>query len=149
MDPGVVAIFIPIVAIVGGIAVAIAAIVSRQRTRQLEIQERIAMIQKGLVPAPEVDPPAFERAMSRIALAHSAPPAGRLRRGGITLVGVGLGLMLLIRLAGRESPSTAIGVGGFFVVIGLALLINSLLEHKPRPATPTESPIPPQSADPN
>ena len=33
--------------------------------RELEVRERIAMIERGLVPPPEVDPRGFDRAMDR------------------------------------------------------------------------------------
>ena len=66
------------------------------------MRERIAMIERGLVPPPEVDPRGFDRAMSRYDRYASAPP-GRHRRAGVTLMGVGFGLMVLIGVAG-ESP---------------------------------------------
>ena len=47
MDAGVVTVFIPIVAIIGGISVAIASILAKSKIRQLEIRERIAMIERG------------------------------------------------------------------------------------------------------
>jgi hypothetical protein len=56
---------IPIVAIIGAFVTAIVATLSRARVRELEIRERIAMIEKGLVPPPEVDPHGFDRAMDR------------------------------------------------------------------------------------
>jgi hypothetical protein len=123
---------IPIVAIIGGCAVAIVGTLSRQRIRELEIRERIAMIEKGLVPPPEVDPRGFDRVMDRQQLyarrlRDRAP--GRHRRVGITLIGVGFGLMVLLSFAG-EHPKDGIGVGGFLVVIGVAFLINGLLESR-------------------
>lgn len=141
----IVAMLVPIVAIVGGIAVAIASILAKEKTRQLEIRERIAMIEKGLVPPPEVDPRGFDRAMGR--LEHRPGQArARHRRGGIMLIGVGFGLMLLIGVAG-DNVGAAIGVGGFLVVLGLALLLNSWLEARsaqspssPLPSGPTEPP---------
>ena len=57
--------------------------------------------------------------------AEHAP--GRHRRAGVTLMGIGFGLMVLIGFAG-ESPSSAVGVGGFVVILGLAFFINSLFE---------------------
>jgi hypothetical protein len=141
---------VPIVAILAGCTVAIVGTLARNRVRELEIRERIAMIEKGLVPPPEVDPRGFERAMAHQDLyAHHARnrPHGRHRRGGITLIGVGLGLMVLIALAG-EGPRSAIGVGGFLVIMGLAFLINGLFESRdmrempppfPAPAPPTTS----------
>jgi len=56
---------IPVVAIIGGISVAITSIRAEARLRELRIRERIAMIEKGLVPSPEVDPRGFDRAMGR------------------------------------------------------------------------------------
>ena len=39
---------------------------SRARVRELEVRERIAMIERGLVPPPEVDPRGFDRAMDSL-----------------------------------------------------------------------------------
>ena len=139
-----------VVAILAGCTVAIVGTLARNRVRELEIRERIAMIEKGLVPPPEVDPRGFERAMAHQDLyAQQARnrPHGRHRRGGITLIGVGLGLMVLIALAG-EGPRSAIGVGGFLVIMGLAFLINGLFESRDMrelPPTFPGSPVPPST----
>jgi uncharacterized membrane protein len=86
------------------------------------------MIEKGLVPAPEADPRGFDRAMARY---DRRPAVGgyRHRRAGVTLIGVGLGVMMLITFAG-EQPRQGIGVGGVFVMLGLAFVVNSLLEQR-------------------
>src|SRR5438105_1099162 len=100
---------IPIVAIIGAFTTAIIATLSRARVRELEIRERIAMIEKGLVPPPEVDPHGFDRAMDRYdRLRTPGMRPRRHRSAGVTLMGVGFGLMVLIAFAG-ESPSAAIG----------------------------------------
>ena len=89
------------------------------------------MIERGLVPPPEVDPRGFDRAMDRYDRLdrnrHRAP--GRHRRAGVTLMGVGFGLMLLISIAG-DNPSAGVGTGGFLVIIGLAFFINSLFDYR-------------------
>jgi hypothetical protein len=59
----------------------------------------------------------------------------RHRSAGVTLMGVGFGLMVLITFAG-ESPSSALGVGGFLVVIGFAFFLNSLFEPRQDPLVP-------------
>lgn len=132
--PIIVAFLIPIVAIIGGISVAIASIISKGKLRELQIRERIALIEKGLVPPPEVDPAGFDRAMSRhersTGSGHGMKPA--LRRAGIMLMSVGLGLVLLISVAG-SSVRTGVGVGGFLVIVGFAFLVNSLLESHDQP----------------
>ena len=131
------AVFIPIVGIIGGISVAIVGIISRMRLRELRIRERIAMIEKGLVPSPEVDPAGFDRAMRRVDRV-GGHGRGKHRRAGITIIGVGLGLMVLIALTG-DTVRAAIGVGGFLVILGLAFLINSLFEQQDNHPT-----VPPQ-----
>jgi len=57
---------IPIISIVAVFVLLIVRTLARARVRELEIRERIAMIERGLVPAPEVDPRGFDRAMSRL-----------------------------------------------------------------------------------
>ena len=139
---------IPIVAILAGCTVAIVGTLARNRVRELEIRERIAMIEKGLVPPPEVDPRGFERAMAHQDL-HAyqtrSRPSGRHRRGGITLIGVGLGLMVLIALPGGD-PRSALGVGGFLVIMGLAFLINGRFESREWRQMPPISPGSPSSS---
>lgn len=137
-------VFIPIVAILGAFATAIAATRARARVRELEIRERIAMIEKGLMPPPEVDPHGFDRAMDRYDSMKWSTSAARHRSAGIVLVGIGIGLFLMIAIAGQE-PNAGIGVGGFLAVLGLAFLINSFFERR-RPAD--ARPGAPGTADP-
>ena len=89
---------VPIVAILAGCTVAIVGTLARNRVRELEIRERIAMIEKGLVPPPEVDPRGFERAMAaqdRLVHRSRHRPSGRHREGHHAH-GVGFGLMVLM-----------------------------------------------------
>jgi hypothetical protein len=132
---------IPIVAIVGAFLLIIIRTVLRTRVRELEIRERIAMIERGLVPPPEVDPRGFDRAMSRLERREYRHGSGRHRRAGVTLMGVGFGLMVLIAFTSDET-SVAIGVGGFLVMIGIAFFINSLIDGGGRYETRG---MPPQS----
>ena len=129
---------IPIVAIIGAFTYAIVQTLSRGRVRELEVRERIAMIEQGLVPPPEVDPRGFDRAMDRYDRQRDRSSV-RHRRAGVTLMGVGFGLMLLIGVAG-DSMSAGIGVGGFLVIMGLAFFINSLFEQQNDPYPPTSRP---------
>jgi hypothetical protein len=141
-------IMIPITAIIGAFVFIIVKTLVKARVRELEIKERIAMIERGLVPAPEVDPRGFDRAISRIERRESRRGSGRHRRVGVTLIGVGFGLMLLIGVGG-SSLAEGIGVGGFLVIMGVAYVINSFFEqqggesHPPadyRPAAPSSQP---------
>ena len=147
---------IPIVAIIGGITAAIVSTVMRSRVRELEIRERIAMIERGLVPPPEKDPQGFDRAMNHYAQVRGQAAEwrggrtpGRYRSAGITMMGVGLGLMVMITFAGND-VNAGIGVGGFIALIGLAFFINSLFgsRYEPLVVPPTsrESTEPPHTS---
>jgi hypothetical protein len=145
---------IPISVILGVFVLMVVRTVVRARVRELEIRERIAMIERGLVPAPEVDPRGFDRAMTRLERREYRSGSGRHRRAGVTLMGVGFGLMVLIAFTANET-SVAIGVGGFLVVIGIAFFINSLIDGgsfdaRPAPTQPfgTPSGAPAAPADP-
>jgi hypothetical protein len=129
---------IPIVAIIGAFATAIVQSIQRARIRELEIRERIAMIERGLMPPPEVDPRGFDRAMHRYDRLSVSSSAGRHRRAGIVLMGVGVGMMILIGFSG--APDEGLGIGGFLCVLGLAFLINSLFELRQPSAPPTSGP---------
>jgi hypothetical protein len=137
---------IPILSIIGSFTYVIVLTLSRARVRELEVRERIAMIERGLVPAPEVDPRGFDRAMRRLDR-HEYRGSGRHQRAGVTLMGVGFGLMVLIGVA-FGNMSAGFGVGGFLVIMGLAFFINSRFEH-PRDGVPpggsrsTSSPVGP------
>jgi hypothetical protein len=134
-------IWIPIVAIVGGITVAIVKSISMARVRELEVRERIAMIEKGLIPPPESNPRGFERAMEVVdrlgrpydddwydRYARRRGPE-RHRSAGITLMGIGFGVMFMLTLAAGE-PQRGIGVGGFLIILGIAFFINGVLERR-------------------
>jgi hypothetical protein len=142
---------IPIVGTICTFAFIIVLTLSRARVRELEVRERIAMIERGLVPPPEVDPRGFDRAMHRYERVRYRSP-GRHRRAGVTLIGVGFGLVMLIGVAGGEM-NAGIGVGGFFVIMGLAFFINGLFDHPgeeyppmpSRPAPGGSGPITPEA----
>jgi hypothetical protein len=136
---------IPIVAIIGSFTYIIVLTLSRARVRELEVRERIAMIERGLVPAPEVDPRGFDHAMSRLERHEYRHGSGRHQRAGVTLMGVGFGLMVLIGVA-FGNPSSGFGVGGFLVIMGLAFFINSRFasardDHSPA-SSRSASPLP-------
>jgi len=131
--------WIPITAIIGAFIYAIIHAIVRGRVRELEVRERIAMIERGLVPPPEVDPRGFDRVMQRIERHEVRSGAGRHRRAGVTLMGVGFGLMVLIAFAGGDAHS-AIGVGGFLAVVGFAFFINSLIDDRQEPMAPLSPP---------
>jgi len=155
---------IPIVGTICTFVYVIVLTLSRARVRELEVRERIAMIERGLVPPPEVDPRGFDREMDRHArrydrrYARFSSRSVRHRRSGVTVMGIGLGLMVLIAFAGGD-PNVAVGVGGAILVLGVAFFINGMLdtsEEPPAPfgqryatpSTPPGAPMPPVTAAP-
>ena len=154
---------IPIAGIVGGISLAIYKTAAIARVRELEVRERIAMIEKGLIPSPESNPRGFEQAMSAMArgaerdwyddpqfrsfiLHRHYRRAERQRGAGVTLMGIGFGLMLMLAFAAGE-PERGLGIGGFMVLLGFAFFVNSLFERRERTrndAFPGQPPPPSQ-----
>ncbi len=127
---------VPIVAIIGSFVTAIVQSLARARVRELEIRERIAMIERGLVPSPESDPRKFDQFMDRFdrydrrEMRHwGRHSPERYRRAGLILIGVGVGLMLLI---GLQSPREGIGVGGFLACLGAAFFLSSYFDGASR-----------------
>ena len=126
---------IAVIAVIGGIASAMFASAQRTRIRELEIRERIAMIERGMVPPPETDPGGFERRMRAIDHVQDHHVGARFRAGGIMVGSVGLGLMTFLWFVG--APRVGVGLGGFLVFIGLGLLLNSALAAPRRVDPPT------------
>jgi hypothetical protein len=133
---------IPIVAIAAWALMRIVSTVMQSRVRELEVRERIAMIEKGLVPPPEVDPVGFDRELSRRdrgisdsgsrGISESSYRSScRHRRIGVTVAFVGLGLMVMLYPSFR--------VGGFLLVLGIGFLVNSLLFERTPPDPPRPS----------
>ena len=111
--------------ILSGVAVIWMAMQSRRQIREMEHKERLAMIERGLVPPPEVDPAAFERRFSG-SRAVASPGADRARSGGVILIAFGLALMFMLSFA-AGAPGIGVGIGGAFALLGAGFFVNSLL----------------------
>jgi Flp pilus assembly protein TadB len=129
---------IPVVAIAGGIMVAIVSTIAKGRVRELEIRERIAMIERGLVPPPEADPVGFERSLRSVEGMQYRHSGARHRSAGIIVMSIGFGLMLLISFTSGEA-GIGIGVGGFLVILGIGLFVVSLFSSPTLPLPPAEA----------
>ena len=128
-----------LVSLVGGVVIIV--VIVQQRTKKLEMQhrERMAMIERWLMPSPETDPAGFE------AVAGRPRAAPRYISLGVAVIGIGMALMLIIGFAGGE-PAAALGVGGAVVMLGAAFLVNALLQRGYRPAPPSGTSWPPGSS---
>ena len=147
-----------VIFVVGGVVLMIAAMNNRRRLIEIVHRERVAMIERGLVPAPELDPAGFEAAAGLGPRRAGSAPGERYRTAGVIMIGLGLGLMVLLTFAAGV-PDIGIGVGGAWAVLGAALLLNYFLVSRRdldtfpgstqwRPPTPREPPVPPPNVMP-
>lgn len=114
IHPEHIAIFIPILAVVGGVLIAITAIIISGRKKDLEHRERIVAMEKGL-PVPEPTP-------DRRKPVHSSR-----RAAGLVMTGIGLSLWIAISTAEGSKE----GVWGLIpLFIGLGLIIASVLDKR-------------------
>ena len=112
--------------IFAGVAVLWMAMQSRRRFREMEHRERLAMIERGLIPSPELDPAAFERRTNVAPPTPEPQTTTRARSTGVMLIGFGLGLMILLAFA-FEVPEVGVGLGGAFALLGAAFVVNAML----------------------
>jgi hypothetical protein len=110
------ALLIPIVSILGGITIAIVAIIMASRKKELEHKERIIAMEKGIeIPVNRPEPK------------QSRPKHRTHRTAGLvtTFVGVALSFAMFV------SGGAVAGVWGLpILAVGLGLLVSSLIERK-------------------
>jgi hypothetical protein len=119
IDPAVLGILIPIVAILGGFTVAIVAIIMKGKEEELRRRERIIAMEKGLPLPPEPVPEAKK------------PNYARTRTWGLVLTFIGIALVVSIMVSSEGSPRHGIW-GGVVLALGLALLISATLQKRER-----------------
>ena len=112
-----------------GMFVIFLAMKQRSESLEREHRERMAMIERGHVPAAAVP----ER---------RGPPTLSMSLG-IIIVGLGLALMTIIGIAAGE-VGVGVGIGGAIVIVGAAFIVRSLIVRPADPAfTPASVPPPP------
>ena len=126
----IVALSIPIVAIIGGITAGIIRTLGRQRLIELAQRERIAAIERGVDPAKLAPLPVTALDDEPEGLIMSQFERDRRRAqgllvGGIVTTAVGLGLMAFLNI--MEDHGNAWAVGIIPAAIGVALLLSSFL----------------------
>lgn len=114
IDAEVIAVFIPIVGVLGGVFIAVTAVVMNGRRKELEHRERIIAMEKGIaIPAPVVE---TER-----------PKYSGRRANGLVMTGIGLALT--IALWAEEGAEG--GLWGLIpMFIGIGLLIAGSLDKR-------------------
>jgi hypothetical protein len=135
------AIFINVAVIGGGVLIILMAMYQRGRAREMQHRERLAMIERGLAPSPEQNPAAFDDAGS---LSRRSPATGI----GVVIAAIGFGLTLIIGITANEVEA-AIGVGGAIIVLGVAFIVLGELQRRSPSLARRSHPAPPanHSAD--
>jgi len=139
-----------------GLTIIVMGMYGRQRRLEMQHKERLAMIEKGLVPPPDGTAEANELARTYVGAVLGArdraipldsrgrvmlflPKREKYRTAGITMIGFGGALMLILMFAANE-PGVALGVGGAFMALGASGLAtsppNKLLRMNAAPAQP-------------
>ena len=101
------------------------------RAREHAHRERLAMIEKGLVPPPESDPGQFERLMAFNPGHGMETRADHSRRVGILLVALSIGFAVMMYFL-NEDIGRGVGVGAVLFTIGVAFLVNAMFESRGR-----------------
>jgi len=139
--------------IIGGFSLVWMAMQSRRHFREMEHRERLAMIEHGLMPSPERDPAAFERAIvHRTGVLTDRP--SRARTAGVMMIALGIAFAFLMGFATRE-PAIGIGLGGAFAILGAGFFVMASLSSdrhgyvpptyvSPRAPIRSDQPPPPQ-----
>jgi hypothetical protein len=125
---------LPLIAVFGVLVLGAYLIWRRGKLAEMTHRERLAMIERGLAPPPEIS----DREKTMTAL--SSPDSNgtrvepldsrthRFRSVGVTLIGIGVALMLIIGVA-ADAPESGIGVGGAFAALGAAMVVNAYLDR--------------------
>lgn len=139
-------------ALAAGVLIIVLALRYRARSMEMLHRERLAMIERGLVPPPEVNP-------AHVAWRGEAPRPGdrgsaRALTAGIVIIALGFAFMTLIGVA-ANTPDVAVGLGGAIAIIGVSLVVISLVRRHlspaappaPAPVAPSPEPKPPARID--
>ncbi len=127
---------IPVAVLVAMFALAAFWISRRSRMRELAHRERLAMIEKGLLPPAELFPggaPVVTLGAAEPSVTTSKA-ALRFRTAGVMFVGIGVALALIVGVA-AGSPSVGLGLGGAIVALGAAMIVNGVLGAREPQAT--------------
>jgi hypothetical protein len=117
IGPEVIAVMIPIVAILGTFAVVIVAIIIEGRKKDLQHKERLFALEKGL-PLPE--PPEKE----------TKPVYATRRSWGLVWLGLGIALTIALAVTPGAREENAWGWGLIPLFIGAGLIVASVLDKK-------------------
>jgi hypothetical protein len=130
---------LPIAVMITGVVILLAGLRHRAKMLELVHRERVAMIERGMMP-PELNPILAESHRLR----DGGAARGRSFSVGILVVGFGLALMTVIAIAGGDTTS-GVGIGGAIAILGAAFIVRSVLTSAPQrmpPSAPSSTPQP-------
>jgi len=114
IGPDTIALSIPILAVCGGVLIAITAIIVNGRKKEQEHRERLVAMEKGLTPPPP--PVEVER-----------PKYSSRRANGLVMTGIGLALTIAMTIA--DGPES--GCWGLIpLFIGIGLLVAGAIDKR-------------------
>jgi hypothetical protein len=114
IGPDTIALSIPILAVCGGVLIAITAIIVNGRKKEQEHRERLVAMEKGLTPPPP--PIEVER-----------PKYSSRRANGLVMTGIGLALTIAMTIA--DGPES--GCWGLIpLFIGIGLLVAGAIDKR-------------------
>jgi hypothetical protein len=119
IDAGVVALLIPIVAVVGGMAIAIVGVITKSKEEELKHKERIIAMEKG-IPIPESAPcrPKVDK-----------PRYLAIRAWGLVITLIGVALIVSIAIGQQDDPRH--GIWGLIPTgLGIGLLMAAWFEKR-------------------
>ena len=126
---------LPIAVMITGVVVVMAGLRHRAKMLELVHRERVAMIERGIMP-PELNPILAESHRLR----DGGLARGRSFSVGIIVVGFGLALMTVIAVAGGD-VTTGIGIGGAIAILGAAFIVRSVLTASAEPLAARGPPV--------
>ena len=142
----IIALSIPIIAIIGGITAGIIRTLGRQRMVELAQRERIAAIERGVDPAKlaplpvaALDEEAEHWTMSQYD--RDRKLAQGLLIGGVVTTAAGLGIMAFLNIMSGSDNAWAVGI--IPATVGVALLISSFLVRPKRNGSGSSNPSQP------
>ena len=136
---GMMAMAIPIVAIIGGITAGIVRMITQNRVIEMAQRERMAAIERGLDPS-KLPPIPVMRGSEDVASLYLSPRQFAARRaqglliGGLVTLAAGVGLALMLYFLPEGEDKAAWAVGLIPGCVGIALILSSIVVHNSAPA---------------
>lgn len=128
--------------VIAGVLIIVLGLRHRLKIIEMVHRERLAMIDKGIVPPPDRGAAAIFHAIG--SRGHRPAASSRQLSFGIGLVGWGIGLAMLLGFA-FDAPAAGVGIGGGISVLGAAAIVSAILTREGPPASSAMPPEPPSA----